>query len=246
MAIQFPTNLDTFVNPNAAAGDDLNSPLVLHDAQHSNDNDAIVALETKVGIDNSAVASTLDYQAHNHAHTGSDGSVQVELNVNRISLADDYAVTILDDYIGVTDTALGPFRGKILLPACAAVGAKKVYFIKDESGQADQFQQSIQIVPNGTDTFQGGTLGGSSISTAFGFLEIISDGIGTWYDLDAGTDYGPTGPAGGDLSGTYPNPDVVDDSHSHTSTTTVGASGSFTTVDLKTVTVVNGLITSIV
>lgn len=62
MSINYPTSLDTFSNPtstdlmeNALAGLD-------HDVQHSNANDAIEALEAKVGIDGSAVTTSFDYK----------------------------------------------------------------------------------------------------------------------------------------------------------------------------------------
>jgi hypothetical protein len=58
MAVNFPTSLDTLTNPTAT--DYLNSPS--HSAQHANANDAIEALEAKVGIDSSAVVTSLDYK----------------------------------------------------------------------------------------------------------------------------------------------------------------------------------------
>lgn len=58
MATNFPTSLDTLVNP--LSGDNVNAPS--HAAQHTNANDAIEALEQKVGITNSAVTTTHDYR----------------------------------------------------------------------------------------------------------------------------------------------------------------------------------------
>jgi hypothetical protein len=58
MATNFPTSLDSLTNP--ITTDKLNNPS--HAAQHANVNDAVEALEAKVGINSSAVTSTLDYK----------------------------------------------------------------------------------------------------------------------------------------------------------------------------------------
>ena len=58
MATNFPASLDALTNPTSS--DSLSSPS--HSAQHANVNDAVEALQVKVGADSSAVTSSLDYK----------------------------------------------------------------------------------------------------------------------------------------------------------------------------------------
>ena len=58
MATNFPTSLDTLTNPTSS--DSLSSPS--HSSQHANVNDAVEALQAKVGADSSAVTSSHDYK----------------------------------------------------------------------------------------------------------------------------------------------------------------------------------------
>lgn len=69
MATSYPTGLDSFANP---ASSDLLSAGTGHAAQHDNINDAVAALEAKVGINSSAVTTSLDYKI-NHLSSGSIG-----------------------------------------------------------------------------------------------------------------------------------------------------------------------------
>ena len=60
MATNFPTSLDALTNPTAS--DPLTSPS--HADQHADANDAIEALEAKVGVNGSTVATSLDYKVN--------------------------------------------------------------------------------------------------------------------------------------------------------------------------------------
>lgn len=66
MATNFPTSLDTLTNPSGS--DTLASPD--HAGQHSDANDAIEALQAKVGVDGSAVTTSLDYKVSILVPTG--------------------------------------------------------------------------------------------------------------------------------------------------------------------------------
>ena len=88
MATNFPTSLDTLVNP--LSGNNVSSPS--HAAQHTNANDAIEALEAKVGITNSAVSTSHDYRISQvealvgSAVSGSKSIVQDVRNQSGVSL----------------------------------------------------------------------------------------------------------------------------------------------------------------
>jgi hypothetical protein len=74
MATSFPGSLDTYVNPTGS--DQLStgpSGGVSHATMHANVHDALGALQAKVGVDSSAVTSSLDYrmaQAEKNAPVG--------------------------------------------------------------------------------------------------------------------------------------------------------------------------------
>jgi hypothetical protein len=60
VATGFPSSLDALTNP--VSTDVLTSPS--HADQHANANDGIEALQAKVGVDGSAVTTSLDYKVN--------------------------------------------------------------------------------------------------------------------------------------------------------------------------------------
>jgi len=74
LATNFPTSLDTLTNPDGTSS--LSNPS--HATQHSNANDAIEALQTKVGVNGSANTSSLDYRL---SQVESGGQLAAELGL---------------------------------------------------------------------------------------------------------------------------------------------------------------------
>ena len=91
MATSFPVSLDELINPQAS--DSVQSPS--HSEQHADANDAIEALQEKVGVDNSTDTNSLDYKIRqvdpsNFDPAGSAATAQ--------SNAEDYADGLATNY----------------------------------------------------------------------------------------------------------------------------------------------------
>lgn len=71
MAINFPNSVDSLTNPQS--GLDLANPS--HASQHSDLNDAIEALQAKVGVTGSGVTTSLDYRVATLENTSSTTGV---------------------------------------------------------------------------------------------------------------------------------------------------------------------------
>lgn len=80
MTTAFPTDLDALTNPGPTDFED--DAGVEHDVEHADANDAIEALEAKVGIDDSAVTTSLDYRVQALETGGAVGELPDLTDVN--------------------------------------------------------------------------------------------------------------------------------------------------------------------
>ena len=127
MSITYPTTKDSLTNP---SGTDTLSG-VDHADQHSDVNDAIEALETKVGVDSSAVVTSLDYliksaSSTNPGHKHPEAKVTVDISAGHdhdgtdsklISVDDLDGSNLATDGFGVSDKVLLNFVPKTITDA---------------------------------------------------------------------------------------------------------------------------------
>lgn len=91
MATDYPGAIDNLTNPSST--DD--TVTVSHAAQHANANDAIEAIENKLGIDSSADTGSIDYKLTNssssnpgHKHTLAQGATDVTASAAELNYVD--------------------------------------------------------------------------------------------------------------------------------------------------------------
>lgn len=102
MPTVFPGGLDNFTNPTPA--DRLSTPTVLHSTQHTNANDAIEALEAKVGINGSLDADSLDYKISAITPTGTVVSSNTTLGASHhVVVVTNGSTITLPSATGISD-----------------------------------------------------------------------------------------------------------------------------------------------
>lgn len=153
MATNFPTSLDTSTElPAEGASTPLSTN---HVTAHQNIQDALEAVEAKIGVDSSAVVTSLDYLVKNtsssnpgHKHTLADGATDITASTAQVNvLATGYydATSSVQTQINTkAPTASPTFTGLVTTPAIKiTTGASAGYFLQsDADGDASWAEAS--------------------------------------------------------------------------------------------------------
>lgn len=111
MTTNFPTSLQDLDATRGTSGQPLSTPN--HITHHTTEDDTIEALQAKVGVDNSAVATSLDYLVKNtsssnpgHKHTLANGATDVTASASELNILDGATLTVTElNYVdGVTSS----------------------------------------------------------------------------------------------------------------------------------------------
>jgi parallel beta-helix repeat protein len=95
MATLFPSGLDNFTNPTATSN--LSDPGVQHHLQHANANDAIEAIQSKIGIVGSSVPSTHEYKISQLINGLSTVPTQISDAINAIPASNSISGSVSID-----------------------------------------------------------------------------------------------------------------------------------------------------
>jgi hypothetical protein len=137
LATNFPNSLDTLTNPNSS--NPLSSPS--HSQQHANENDAIEALQSKVGVNGSADTNSLDYKVSS-----------IESQITSIGNSAD-AVSTLLGLEGNNDLVVSGIENKTIIDYFSKAGWRTVKYeiqISKTSGSL-YYSSSILALNDGTD-----------------------------------------------------------------------------------------------
>jgi hypothetical protein len=132
MATGFPASKDNLSNPQAT------DVLVGHAEQHSNANDAIEALQTKVGIDNSSDPNSIDYKIS-----------ELETLVASVGNSSD-AITELLGLDGNNDLTIEGIENKTTIDSFSKTAFTTVKYDVQVSKDADHYSSSYVVLNDGT------------------------------------------------------------------------------------------------
>lgn len=135
MSTNFPNQLDSLSNPNAT--DSLNG----HAAQHANANDAIEALQAKIGIDGSEDPNSIDYKVYT-----------LESQVQSIGNNADTTLTLLG-LEGNNDLVVTGIENKTTIDSFSKSIFRTVRYSVQISKGSEHVSEVLDLVQDGTDVY---------------------------------------------------------------------------------------------